>query len=489
MSLSIQETEQKIIVNILNQTLEIDPSVKEYQKFIQTVYDKRQLYYGGLMEEVLAKKDSIQTFNGFTEEILPIYFDYMERFPSVGIDVLKEYGVSDVPLSTLEDRLTEDRDQVIHYVEDVYQRISLKSNDYAAQKQYNHIEIPSIGFQGYGYGVKGALKLSALNFGTALVTSLGNSISTQAMQKDILNQIDKIYRSLNIPKHLDEKLTSYFCRLSPILESILISHDILSPSPVSRSEFQTMSDEAHEWEQQALDHPQEPQILSQADTAWLKIIGKLPNQAKAYFHLYKLHEHDPEAVDEIQKLADYFGVGSAYQAYIILDLRQELNRISFYTPDTSLDELKKILRKTTAFVKQNPKVKDDPESDPDQIIAELKHTIERREHPSNGCFITSAVCKSFHKPDDCYELTAFRAFRDDWLKKQPDGADLIQEYYQIAPEIVTHIDTSPDCNAIYLDIWNTYLEPCLRAIEDDNMEHCKSVYTSMVRTLQKQYLK
>lgn len=247
MSLSIQETEQKIIVNILNQTLEIDPSVKEYQKFIQTVYDKRQLYYGGLMEEVLAKKDSIQTFNGFTEEILPIYFDYMERFPSVGIDVLKEYGVSDVPLSTLEDRLTEDRDQVIHYVEDVYQRISLKSNDYAAQKQYNHIEIPSIGFQGYGYGVKGALKLSALNFGTALVTSLGNSISTQAMQKDILNQIDKIYRSLNIPKHLDEKLTSYFCRLSPILESILISHDILSPSPVSRSEFQTMSDEAHEW--------------------------------------------------------------------------------------------------------------------------------------------------------------------------------------------------------------------------------------------------
>lgn len=489
MSLSIQETEQKIIVNILNQTLEIDPSVKEYQKFIQTVHDKRQLYYDGLMEEVLAKKDSIQTFNGFTEEILPIYFDYMERFPSVGIDVLQEYGVSDVPLSTLEDRLTEDRDQVIHYVADVYQQISLKSNDYAAQKQYDHIEIPSIGFRGYGYGVKGALKLSALNFGTALMTSLGNSIATQAMQKDILNQVDKIYRSFNVPKYLDEELNHYFSQLNPILADIFVSRNILPPSPLSLNELQAMSDEAYKWNQKVLDYPQEPQILSQADAAWLKIICKLPNQASAYFHLYKLHKHDPEAVDEIQKLADYFGVSSAYQGYIILDLRRELNRIAFYTPDTSLEELKKILRKTTAFVEQNPNVKNDLDNDPDQIIAKLKQAIERKEHPSNGCFITSAVCKSFHKPDDCYELTAFRAFRDDWLKKQPDGADLIQEYYQIAPEIVTHIDTSPDCNAIYLDIWNTYLEPCLRAIEDDNMEHCKSVYTSMVRTLQKQYLK
>ena len=32
------------------------------------------------------------------------------------------------------------------------------------------------------------------------------------------------------------------------------------------------------------------------------------------------------------------------------------------------------------------------------------------------CFITTAVCEEEGKPDDCEELTAFRAFRDGYLK-------------------------------------------------------------------------
>lgn len=44
---------------------------------------------------------------------------------------------------------------------------------------------------------------------------------------------------------------------------------------------------------------------------------------------------------------------------------------------------------------------------------------------SSGCFITTAVCQCFGKSDDCYELTMFRRFRDDWLMKQPDGKALI----------------------------------------------------------------
>ena len=31
------------------------------------------------------------------------------------------------------------------------------------------------------------------------------------------------------------------------------------------------------------------------------------------------------------------------------------------------------------------------------------------------CFITTAVCQELGKPDDCEELTAFRAFRDGYL--------------------------------------------------------------------------
>ena len=37
------------------------------------------------------------------------------------------------------------------------------------------------------------------------------------------------------------------------------------------------------------------------------------------------------------------------------------------------------------------------------------------------CFITTAVCEELGKPDDCEELTAFRAFRDGYLRACPDG--------------------------------------------------------------------
>ena len=55
------------------------------------------------------------------------------------------------------------------------------------------------------------------------------------------------------------------------------------------------------------------------------------------------------------------------------------------------------------------------------------------------CFITTAVCQELGKPDNCAELTAFRAFRDGYLASQPDGEALIHEYYNIAPGIVTCI--------------------------------------------------
>lgn len=45
-----------------------------------------------------------------------------------------------------------------------------------------------------------------------------------------------------------------------------------------------------------------------------------------------------------------------------------------------------------------------------------------------GCYITTAVCEFYGKPDDCYELTEFRKFRDEWLALQPDGELLIKNY-------------------------------------------------------------
>ena len=104
------------------------------------------------------------------------------------------------------------------------------------------------------------------------------------------------------------------------------------------------------------------------------------------------------------------------------------------------------------------------------------------------CFITTAVCESEGKPDDCAELTAFRAFRDGYLKAQPDGAALIEEYYRIAPTIVMCIDVCGDRDARYAAIREQYLQPCYNALQAGDLAGCKTKYVRMVRDLEREYL-
>lgn len=103
------------------------------------------------------------------------------------------------------------------------------------------------------------------------------------------------------------------------------------------------------------------------------------------------------------------------------------------------------------------------------------------------CYITTAVCETFGKADDCYELTALRDYRDHYLASLPNGNALIQEYYDVAPTIVKHISQLENAAEIYHSIWETYLNPCLSMIEHQEMEQCRELYQEMVYTLRDTY--
>lgn len=107
---------------------------------------------------------------------------------------------------------------------------------------------------------------------------------------------------------------------------------------------------------------------------------------------------------------------------------------------------------------------------------------------SDGCFITTAVCDSFGKLDDCYELSMFRSFRDDWLSCQPNGKKLIEEYYAIAPRIVQKINQLSNSKEIYYSIWDQYLQRCLLYIEQERFSQCMDIYVDMVKTLKEKYI-
>lgn len=117
-----------------------------------------------------------------------------------------------------------------------------------------------------------------------------------------------------------------------------------------------------------------------------------------------------------------------------------------------------------------------------------------REHIQGGfkkglfCYITTAVCRSLDKPDDCYELTLLRDYRDEYLLNSDAGTDMVKEYYNIAPTIVKRIDREECSSEIYAGIWQNYLSPCIQLIEAKKKEECRELYKDMVHSLEKKYL-
>lgn len=115
------------------------------------------------------------------------------------------------------------------------------------------------------------------------------------------------------------------------------------------------------------------------------------------------------------------------------------------------------------------------------------------ENISNGfrkrgfCYITTAVCESLQKEDDCYELTMFRNFRDNYLLQQKEGKRLIEQYYVTAPLIVEQINLQKDRESLYQAIWRDHLSGCLSLIEAGNDEACMKEYIHMVNQLQDKY--
>lgn len=103
---------------------------------------------------------------------------------------------------------------------------------------------------------------------------------------------------------------------------------------------------------------------------------------------------------------------------------------------------------------------------------------------SSLCFITSACCEYRNLPDDCYELQLIRTFRDSFIRQQKYGQELIDNYYEIAPDIVEAINSNSEKEAIYNDIWKKINE-IIELLNQNKNEEAIIEYMLMVIKLQK----
>ena len=69
------------------------------------------------------------------------------------------------------------------------------------------------------------------------------------------------------------------------------------------------------------------------------------------------------------------------------------------------------------------------------------------------------------------------------------GFEIIREYYRIAPPIVDALNVSEERDTIYKDIWDRYILPCVRLIEQNDYKACCALYEKLVRNLKDTILK
>lgn len=108
---------------------------------------------------------------------------------------------------------------------------------------------------------------------------------------------------------------------------------------------------------------------------------------------------------------------------------------------------------------------------------------EEREKSNKGCFITTAVCGSLGKQDNCDELMTMRRYRDKLKAEDKDMAILIQEYYRVAPLIVQKIDKSNEAKRIYNDLWTTSISKIYINIKQGKSIKAKLQYINMLEEL------
>lgn len=102
---------------------------------------------------------------------------------------------------------------------------------------------------------------------------------------------------------------------------------------------------------------------------------------------------------------------------------------------------------------------------------------------SPGCFLTTACCSVMGRPDDCFELTTLRQFRDGWLAAQDGGPEVIARYYRIAPQISQSLEASASGRRQLRRLYFATVLPCVAAARLGLNRLAYHLYQRMLRRL------
>ncbi|WP_462271614.1 CFI-box-CTERM domain-containing protein [Ligilactobacillus agilis] len=185
-------------------------------------------------------------------------------------------------------------------------------------------------------------------------------------------------------------------------------------------------------------------------------------QATAYYYRGKIYMNNEGAVSQDLNLAKKYFTQAMNKGYSLAEVGLEQVYDSIRQEDKKRAELEDAMESDTGYAAEH-------------------HVVDK------GCFITTATCMSLNKGDDCEELMAMRRYRDMSTVKNPLIAELVREYYRIAPVIVKRIDARPEKAQIYQQLWDKYISKTYTCIKREDYDNATKLYVSMVADLSEEY--
>ena len=229
------------------------------------------------------------------------------------------------------------------------------------------------------------------------------------------------------------------------------------------------------------------------------ILPKEPNNLKAKERIgdiYHVLGDDQRAFDywnQCDTATAYYNCGKLFQ-YKDGAMNQDLDRAADYFKRASQMGHKKA---GDEFIKVNSwKQKNEQQAarkKQQQYDSRKSYTSRTESTPSSSsssddfCIITTAVCTALDKGDDCEELMILRAYRDEVKGRNSIVADLIEEYYRIAPLLIEKIDKCTNRLDIYESLWQNFISLTCNMIKNKDFSAATFKYIEMVQYLCKKY--
>lgn len=185
-------------------------------------------------------------------------------------------------------------------------------------------------------------------------------------------------------------------------------------------------------------------------------------QAAAYYYRGKIYMNNEGDVSQDLNLAKKYFTQAKNKGYSLAEVWLEQVDDLIRQEDEKRAKLEEAMESDTGYAPEH-------------------HVVDK------GCFITTATCMSLNKGDDCEELMAMRRYRDMSTVKNPLIAELVREYYRIAPVIVKRIDARPEKVQIYQQLWDKYISKTYACIKREDYDNATKLYVSMVADLSEEY--